>query len=136
MTAAGALSSRITASLPVAVGMATRYGLDAAKEISFEVGRPVMVIASRRQIEAEDLGGGYVGWDTRSWASTARAGGSPLILARDHGGPYQHPADFGECVTEREAMARAVESFETDIRSGVELLHIDTSLGSVRSAAR
>jgi hypothetical protein len=129
MTAAGALASRVASSLPVAVGMATRYDLDAAREISVEVGRPVMLIASRRQIEAEDLGGGYVGWDTRTWASAARAEGNPLILARDHGGPYQHPADFADGVTEREVTARAVESFQTDIRCGVELLHVDTSLG-------
>ena len=123
------LTSRIAGSLPVAVGMATRYSLDAAREISIEANRPVMVIASRRQVEADELGGGYVGLDTGRWASDAAASTGSLIVARDHGGLYQHPADHAGATDEGEVTERALESFRNDILSGVELLHIDTSLG-------
>ena len=130
-----AIARDVDRALPVAVGMATPYTLDAASEVAGEVGRPVMLIASRRQVELSSAGGGYVGWTTEQWCSTAMsAPAGRLILARDHGGPYQHPGDDGDADggdddgAER-AMAAARRSLRCDIESGVRLLHIDTSLG-------
>jgi tagatose-1,6-bisphosphate aldolase non-catalytic subunit AgaZ/GatZ len=111
--------------------MATRFALEAAREVADAAGRPVMVIASRRQIDCEHAGGGYVGWTTADWCDrSARDGGrARLLIVRDHGGPYQHPRDIRTQASPQAAMASAVESLGCDIQSGVELLHIDTSLG-------
>jgi len=111
--------------------MATGYSLDAAREVAVAADRPVMVLASRRQVDCEHAGGGYVGWTTPEWCSRSgnigdRAG---LILTRDHGGPYQHPRDIQERADPPNAMAFAIDSLRCDIESGVELLHIDTSIG-------
>jgi hypothetical protein len=122
-----AVARDVDRALSVAVGMATPYTLDAASEVAGEAGRPVMLIASRRQVECSSAGGGYVGWTTEQWCTRARsAPAGRLILARDHGGPYQHPGDDGGAEL---AMAAARRSLRCDIESGVRLLHIDTSLG-------
>ena len=117
------LAGQIDRSARVALGMATPYVLDAARELSVELGRPVLIIASRRQVERAEVGGGYVGWSTQQWSGAADA---RLLLGRDHGGPYQHPDDPAEIVA---AMATALESFRADIEAGVRILHVDTSLG-------
>lgn len=126
------LQARIDRSLRVAVGMATSYALDAVRELADEAGRPVMVIASRRQVDCEHAGGGYVGWTTADWCASSAKGGdrARLLLTRDHGGPYQHPRDLREQLSPSAAMASAIESFGCDIQAGVELLHLDTSLGA------
>jgi hypothetical protein len=126
-----ALEERIERSLPVAVGMATGFSLDVAREVAAETDRPVMVLASRRQVDCEHAGGGYVGWTTPEWCSRSNRvdGRARLILTRDHGGPYQHPQDSQRQAGPQAAMAFATHSLRCDIESGVELLHIDTSIG-------
>lgn len=130
------LDQQIDRSLRIAVGMATRYVLDAAREVAAETDRPVLVIASRRQVDNADAGVGYVGLSTPEWCARAgsdhRGGtsrGGPLLLCRDHGGPYQHPRDIGGAVEPSIAMKFAAESMRWDIESGVHLIHIDTSFG-------
>ena len=53
-----------------------------------------MLIASRRQIESEKLGRGYVNnWSTEEFAEYVRKEMIKIIklyLCRDHGGPYQN----------------------------------------------
>jgi hypothetical protein len=111
--------------------MATAYSLDVASELSLETARPVMVIASRRQVDCVTVDGGYVGWDTSEWCARAfhLNNSGTLLLARDHGGPYQHPWELGQEASTRDVMLSALHSFRCDIESGVELLHIDTGLG-------
>ena len=129
------IAGDVDRSLPVAVGMVTQYTLDAVSEVAGEAGRPVLLIASRRQVECSSAGGGYVGWTTEQWCAKAMsAPAGRLILARDHGGPYQHPGDdrAGADGTDGDgelAMAAARHSLRCDIESGVRLLHLDTSLG-------
>ncbi len=87
-----------------------------------------MVIASRRQVDSKETGGGYVeSWTTQEFARyvRARVSADRLALCRDHGGPWQHPAerDFSP----DEAMASCLRSFRDDILCGFDLLHIDTS---------
>jgi hypothetical protein len=123
------LTTRVERSLRVAIGMATPYSLDAAREVAAETGRPVIVIASRRQVDGVEPG--YVGWNTPQWcaaAGTGRGAGG-LLLARDHGGPYQHPRDLGHR-DPADVMRSAREALLLDIDSGVELLHVDTSVGA------
>ncbi|HEX6499952.1 MAG TPA: class II D-tagatose-bisphosphate aldolase, non-catalytic subunit [Micromonosporaceae bacterium] len=134
-----ALVKAVDASLPVAVGMATRYCLTAASEVAAETGRPVMVVASRRQVDTV-AGSGYLGWSTGQWCAARRHPpgaealgrvGHNVLLARDHAGPYQHPDDLADGgVPLTTAMATTIEALRRDIESGVDLIHIDTSLGS------
>lgn len=87
---------------------------------------PITLIASRRQIECAALGRGYVnGWTTEEFAAYVRAQDPDgwVRLARDHGGPWQ--GDDEENLDEATAMARAIESYRTDIAAGFTLLHID-----------
>jgi len=51
---------------------------------------------------------------------------SKVYLCRDHGGPWQGDNEAG--LPLEEAMRRAETSFEADILSGFDLLHIDPSL--------
>lgn len=113
------------------VGPMSKNCVDAAIELSngFEI--PLMLIASRRQIEAEDFGGGYVNnWSTERFAEYViehdRKG--KIILARDHGGPWQNTFEREQKLSLRNAMESAKKSFLVDIESGFEMIHIDASV--------
>jgi hypothetical protein len=88
----------------------------------------LMLIASRRQIECQELGGGYVNnWDTFAFARYVRARDpeSRLLLARDHGGPWQHPIEIERYRDISDAMESAKLSYLRDIEAGFDILHID-----------
>lgn len=123
------LVTRLDNSIRVAVGVCTKYVMQGAREVASETGRPVIVIASRRQVESRDFGGGYVGLGTPEWCDdvSADTADGMIILARDHGGPYQHPSEME--LSEAEAMSSALDSLRGDIECGVEMLHIDTGTG-------
>lgn len=86
-----------------------------------------MLIPSRRQVEASKLGGGYV-YDTKQFADFVRKHdkNGNIILARDHGGPYQGIDETG--LYEIVALKSAMESYSDDIANGFDILHIDPSL--------
>lgn len=93
---------------------------------------PIMLIASRRQVECEELGGGYVnGWTTRTFAEYVRRRDPSgfVILCRDHGGPWQNTVEVEKKLSAHDAMQSAKHSFEQDIQCGFEILHIDPSVG-------
>ncbi len=111
----------------IGIGPMSKNTVDACIQLS-DAGKPCMIIASRRQIDSKELGGGYVeSWTTQEFARYVRGRTSSgrLALCRDHGGPWQHPAerDFSP----DEAMASCLGSFQQDILCGFDLLHIDTS---------
>lgn len=113
------------------VGPMSKNCVDAAIELANEHDVPLMLIASRRQVDSEELGGGYVNdWTTEDFAAyvDARDRKQRVILARDHGGPWQNPAEAGQKLPLAEAMASAKRSYEADIRAGFQILHIDTSV--------
>lgn len=100
----------------------------AAKEKDF----PVMFIASRNQIDCNELGGGYVcGWDQREFvkaiAETAKKVGFEGIyhICRDHGGPWQRDNERNAKLPENEAMEKGKQSYLEDLLAGFDLLHID-----------
>jgi tagatose-1,6-bisphosphate aldolase non-catalytic subunit AgaZ/GatZ len=112
------------------VGPVSKNAVDAAIEVAYERRERLMLIPSRRQIEAESQGGGYVeAWDTRGFARYVRERdpASLILLCRDHGGPYQHPREIRGSYTGAEAMKAAAESMREDIEAGFDLLHVDTS---------
>ena len=113
------------------VGPMSANCVDAAVELSNEHRVPLMLIASRRQIDSADFGGGYVNnWDTDSFANYVIDTDSQamIILARDHGGPWQSDKERKDEMSLRRAMESAKESYRADIDAGFQVLHIDPSI--------
>tara|TARA_B110000008_G_scaffold236841_1_gene242316 strand:+ start:158 stop:472 length:315 start_codon:yes stop_codon:yes gene_type:complete len=75
------------------VGPMSKNCVDASIELADEYKSPLMLIASRRQIDSEQFGGGYVeNWTTKNFAEyvSNKDKNQNIILARDHGGPWQN----------------------------------------------
>jgi len=105
--------------------------VNAGIELAYEYDVELMFIASRRQIECSEFGGGYVNnWDTFSFANYIRAKDpkNKIVIARDHGGPWQHPLEWDKCKSIKEAMESAKLSFSRDIEAGFQVIHIDPVL--------
>lgn len=113
------------------VGPTSKNCVDAAIELANELKTPFMLIASRRQVEAKEFGGGYVNnWTTESFADYVRERdrGGYVILARDHGGPWQNYPEVQQRMNLEDAMESAKRSFATDIRAGFQMIHLDPSI--------
>jgi tagatose-1,6-bisphosphate aldolase non-catalytic subunit AgaZ/GatZ len=114
------------------IGPMSKTCVDAIYRYSHEKKQPIMVIASRRQVECAALGHGYVnGWTTEEFGKhcsslKGKFPQSEVFLCRDHGGPWQGTDE--ESMELEAAMERAEESFEADVLAGFDLLHIDPSL--------
>jgi hypothetical protein len=105
--------------------------VDAVIDMANEYRLPLMLIASRRQIECQGQGGGYVnGWTTEAFARYVRERdqGDYVLLCRDHGGPWQNYPEVAQRMTLKEAVASAKISLAEDIRCGFDILHIDPSI--------
>jgi len=77
----------------IGIGPMSKPCVDAVIDLANEHRLPLMLIASRRQIECEAQGGGYVnGWTTETFARYVRGRdqGDYVLLCRDHGGPWQN----------------------------------------------
>jgi tagatose-1,6-bisphosphate aldolase non-catalytic subunit AgaZ/GatZ len=105
--------------------------VDAAIELANEHEVPILMIASRRQIDSEEFGGGYVNnWTTRDFADyvTDKDKKGKILLARDHGGPWQSTKEQDAQLSLRKAMDSAKSSFLADIEAGFQVIHIDPSV--------
>ncbi len=105
--------------------------VDAAIELANEHEIPLMLIASRRQIDSEDFGGGYVNnWTTEEFARyvTEKDKKGKILLARDHGGPWQNIKEQEAGLGLKRAMNSAKSSYRADINAGFQVLHIDPSV--------
>jgi hypothetical protein len=118
MLGAGPMSVRVTDAI---IDLANRYK------------RPIAMIPSRRQVDANHLGGGYVNkWSTEAFSKYVRSkdAGGFVLLSRDHSGPWQLIKHRGGVpLSHQEAMNEVKESLEIDIQSGFDLIHIDPSQG-------
>lgn len=99
-----------------------------AKEKDF----PLMFIASRNQVDADELGGGYVcNWNQKQFAQAICAIAGEVdykglyYLCRDHGGPWQRDNERNDHLPEAEAMKLGKQSYLIDLENGFDLLHID-----------
>ena len=113
------------------VGPMSRNCVDVAVEMSNRFEVPLMLIASRRQIDSKSFGGGYVNnWTTEQYAQYVREIDlkSMVVLARDHGGPWQHPNEIESNMELGQAMESSKKSYETDIDAGFSIIHIDPSV--------
>ena len=120
-------------SLPlVGIGPMSKDCVDIIFKYSQERNRPMFLIATRRQIEASIIGEGYVNnWSTEEFSTYISAlkkkyPKSAVYLCRDHGGPWQGINENN--LNYKEALRRALLSFETDIISNFDILHIDPSI--------
>ena len=119
------------AATQLGIGPMSRHCVDATIELANELQAPLMLIASRRQIECEEQGGGYVGgWTTETFARYVRERdtGGYVVLCRDHGGPWQNYPEVERRMPLRDAMASALQSLHVDIRSGFDIIHLDPSI--------
>lgn len=115
----------------LAVGPMSKNCVDATVELANSHNVPIMLIASRRQIDSKVFGGGYVnGWDTAAYSKYVQKKDKKklIFLSRDHGGPWQNNIEKQKKFTVKQAMNSAKESYMCDIDSGFKFIHIDTSM--------
>ena len=113
------------------VGPMSKNCIDASIEISNEHDVPLMLIASRRQIDSTQSGGGYVNnWTTEKFSEYVKTHdkNKNIILCRDHGGPWQNDYEKNDKLDLTEAMESAKKSFLTDIKSDFQIIHIDPTI--------
>lgn len=113
------------------VGPMSLNCVDATIELANEYEVPIMLIASRRQIDSEEFGGGYTNnWTTTDFAQYVidRDKKSKILLARDHGGPWQNTKEKEAKLSLRQAMESAKLSYRADLEAGFQIIHIDPSI--------
>ena len=113
------------------IGPMTKNVVDASINIANKSNFPLILIASRRQIECNENGSGYVeNWNTESFSEYVKSKtiNDNLILARDHGGPWQGNWDKEKSYKIKDAMNSAMVSFMKDIDCGFKIIHIDPSI--------
>jgi len=113
------------------VGPMSLNCVDATIELANEYEIPILLIASRRQIDSEDFGGGYVNnWSTSEYAHYVQSADKKgkILLARDHGGPWQNTTEVKNNLSLRQAMESAKSSYLSDLEAGFQVLHIDPSV--------
>lgn len=114
------------------VGPMSKNCVDAVIDITKKYNIPIFLIASRRQIECKNLGGGYCNnWSTEDFSQyVLRKDKKKLImLSRDHGGPFQGNTIFEKKNTYAATLEQAKLSFKVDIDNNFKIIHIDTSYG-------
>ena len=104
----------------------------AVLELAQEKDFPIMLIASRNQVDSDEFGHGYVrDWDQDRFVADVKAVQKEIgftglcYLCRDHGGPWQRDEERKAKLPVDEAMARCIRSYKHDMESGFDLLHID-----------
>ena len=113
------------------VGPMSKNCVDASIEISKKINCPIMLIASRRQIDCANQGGGYVNkWTTENFANYVKKkiNNTKIFMCRDHGGPWQNNNEVKYKYNLNKAMKTAKRSFKIDIDNDFKILHIDTSI--------
>ena len=122
------INSGITA---LGIGPMSKNIVDASIEIADEFDVPVMLIASRRQIDYKNIQRGYVcNWSTDEFSDYVKSNQKKknIILARDHGGPWQNNIEINRKLSLKDAMKSAKDSYIVDIESGFEIIHLDPSI--------
>jgi tagatose-1,6-bisphosphate aldolase non-catalytic subunit AgaZ/GatZ len=102
-----------------------------------------VLVASRNQIETPEVGSGYAQPFAQHplmkfvSAVARRAEVSvPVLVCRDHGGPWQRYDERSSGLSETAALERARRSLVDDVRAGFRYLHIDMSAARPRLSTR
>lgn len=114
------------------IGPMSRTLIKASMLLAKEKDFPLMFIASRNQVDADELGGGYVcNWNQQRFAAAIKEAADEVgydglyYLCRDHGGPWQRDNERNAHLPEKEAMDLGKRSYLVDLENGFDLLHID-----------
>ncbi|AUW95947.1 class II D-tagatose-bisphosphate aldolase non-catalytic subunit [Streptococcus pluranimalium] len=114
------------------IGPMSKNCVQATLELSQEDDYPVMFIASRNQVDLDELGGGYVqGWNQFTFAQAVKEVAEEInydnlyYLCRDHGGPWQRDKERNDHLPIEEAMELGRKSYIGDMEAGFDLLMID-----------
>jgi len=112
------------------LGPMSRNVVDAIIAYANRLRTPIPIIASRRQVDAEEFGGGYVNqWNSRTFAEYIAARDKGYIhICRDHGGPWQGTGEIE--LSRASAMKRAKAALLDDLVNGFNILHLDPSIHS------
>ena len=126
------LQDTVESATLLGIGPMSSNLLQASFELARDYDFPLMFIASRNQVDADELGGGYVnGWDQKRFHDDIRKIANQVsfdglyYLCRDHGGPWQRDNERNAHLCEEEAMKLARQSYLADIENGFDLLMID-----------
>ena len=116
----------------IGIGPMSKTLIKACMLLGKEKDFPLMFIASRNQVDADALGGGYVcNWDQARFAAAIHEAAEETgfdglcYLCRDHGGPWQRDNERNAHLPEDEAMRLGKQSYLVDLLNGFDLLHID-----------
>ena len=112
-------------------GPMSKNCVHSAINVSNKYNVPIFLIASRRQIDSEFFGGGYVNnWNTKEFAKFVKKNDKKknIIISRDHGGPWQNNIEIEKKISWKTALNFAKKSFESDIDNDFKVIHIDTSI--------
>jgi hypothetical protein len=112
-------------------GPMSKNCVDVVIDLSNNYKIPIQLIASRRQIECYELGGGYVNsWTTESFSKYVKEKDKHdlVFLSRDHGGPWQNYSEVDSDLNYKEALESCKKSFEQDIANDFQFIHIDPSI--------
>lgn len=114
------------------IGPMSKPLIKATLELAQEKDFPIMLIASRNQVDSDEFGHGYVrNWDQDRFVADVEAVEKEIgfdglcYLCRDHGGPWQRDEERNAKLPVDEAMERCVRSYKHDMEAGFDLLHID-----------
>ena len=113
------------------VGPMSKNCIDATVELADQFKAPLMLIASRRQIDSQQFNGGYVeNWTSEQFSNYVSSidKNNNIIIARDHGGPWQNEQEKKSNLDLKAAMQSAKDSYRADIDAGFHMLHIDPSI--------
>ena len=116
----------------IGIGPMSYNLLRAALELSKEKKFPLILIASRNQVDSDRFGGGYVcGFDQKRFVEATEKIADEIgfdglcYFCRDHGGPWQRDKERADKLPTEEAMQIGLESYLDDAEAGFDLLHID-----------
>ena len=114
------------------IGPMSENLIRASMQLAAKKDFPLMYIASRNQVDADEFGGGYVcSWNQDTFAADIKKTADELsfdglcYLCRDHGGPWQRDRERADKLPVGEAMELGRRSFIYDLKAGFDLLHID-----------
>ncbi len=114
------------------IGPMSKPLLKATLELAQEKDFPIMLIASRNQVDSDEFGHGYVrDWDQDRFVADVKAVEEEIgfnglcYLCRDHGGPWQRDEERAAKLPVKEAMEKCIRSYKHDMDAGFDLLHID-----------
>lgn len=114
------------------IGPMSKNCLQAALELSKEEDYPIMFIASRNQVDIDELGGGYVNnWNQFTFIKAVQEVATEICydnwyyICRDHGGPWQRDKERTDHLPVEKAMELGKKSYLADIEAGFDLLMID-----------